>query len=85
MPKLNLLFLSCAAALSLPIAADEIKSYQSFSGYTGLINTPNAETIRSGSVDIGYNNLLDLRGQSYLDGHNFIFLLEEGHRTVGNG
>lgn len=73
MPKLNLLFLSCAAALSLPIAADEIKSHQSFSGYTGLINTPNAEALSSGSVDIGYNNLLDFKGQRYLDGHNFIF------------
>lgn len=72
MPKLNTLFLSCAAALSLPIAADEIKHYQSFAGYTGLINTPNAETMDAGVVDMGYNNQLDLRGREYIDGHNFI-------------
>lgn len=73
MPKFNTLFLSCAAALSLPVVADDIKSYQSFSGYTGLINTPNAQAMQSGTVDIGYNTLLDFKGQEYQDGHNFIF------------
>ena len=72
MPKLNTLFLSCAAALSLPIAADEINHYQSFAGYTGLINTPSAEVMDSGVVDMGYNNQLDFRGLKYIDGHNFI-------------
>ena len=73
MPKFNTLFLSCAAALSLPAVADDIKAYQSFSGYTGLINTPNAEVQLKGTADIGFNNQLDLRGVKYLDGHNFIF------------
>lgn len=72
MPKFNTLFLSCAAALSLPIAADEIKHYQSFAGYTGLINTPSAEVMDSGVVDVGYNNQLDFIGREYVDGHNFI-------------
>ena len=49
MPKFNTLFLSCAAALSLPAAADDIKVYQSFSGYTGLINTPNAKVQLKGT------------------------------------
>ncbi|MBB1295755.1 YjbH domain-containing protein [Pseudoalteromonas sp. SR41-4] len=71
MPKLNTLFLSCAAALSLPIAADEIKHYQSFAGYTGLINIPNAEVMDAGIVDVGHNNQLDI-GTKYIDGHNFI-------------
>ena len=73
MPKFNTLFLSCAAALSLPAAAEDIKAYQSFSGYTGLINTPNAEVQLKGTADIGYNNQLDFRGVEYVDGHNFIF------------
>ncbi|MEI8605404.1 YjbH domain-containing protein [Pseudoalteromonas sp. B160] len=72
MPKLNMLFLSCTAALSLPVTADEIKHFQSFAGYTGLINTPNAEVLSKGMADIGYNNQLDLRGVKYIDGHNFI-------------
>ena len=37
MPKFNTLFLSCAAALSLPVVADDIKSYQSFSGASNCV------------------------------------------------
>lgn len=68
-----MLFLSCAAALSLPVTADEVKHFQSFAGYTGLINTPNAQVMDSGVADIGYNNQLDFNGRKYIDGHNIIF------------
>ncbi len=62
------------AVLCTPVfAADELNSFQSFTGYTGLINTPTAEVLNKGIVDIGYNNQLDFRGTKYLDGHNFIF------------
>lgn len=85
MPKLNTLFLSCAVALSLPLAADEIKHFQSFAGYTGIINTPNAQVLDSGVVDFGYNNQLDFQGQRYMDGHNFIVSagLFEGFEVSG--
>ena len=85
MPKFNTLFLSCAAALSLPAVADDIKNYQSFSGYTGLINIPNAEVEQSGSANVGFNNQLDLRGVKYVDGYNYIFAagLIEGLEVSG--
>jgi hypothetical protein len=54
-------------------AAEELNSFQSFTGYTGLINTPTAEVLTKGSVDIGYNSQLDFVGERYIDGHNFIF------------
>ncbi|KTG22356.1 hypothetical protein AUR67_03780 [Pseudoalteromonas sp. XI10] len=72
MSKLNV-FLGSAIALSSPLVyADQINSHQSFAGYTGLINTPNAEVQKKGLVGFGYNNQLDLRGAEYIDGHNFI-------------
>ena len=85
MPKFNTVFLSCAAALSLPVVADDIKNYQSFAGYTGLINTPNAEVQSKGTADVGFNNQLDFRGRNYIDGHNFIFAagLFEGLEVSG--
>ena len=55
------------------LASEKINNYQSFTGYTGLINTPNASVLEKGMIDIGYNNQLDLRGNKYMDGHNFIF------------
>ncbi|KZN51405.1 YjbH domain-containing protein [Pseudoalteromonas luteoviolacea] len=52
---------------------DELDTYRSFTGFTGLINTTNAEVLESGLWDIGYNNMLDNYTHSYVDGHNFIF------------
>lgn len=85
MPKFNTLFLSCAAALSLPVAANTLNNYQSFAGYSGLVNTPNAQVMELGTVDLGYNNQLDLRGNEYIDGHNYIFSagLFEGFEASG--
>ena len=72
MSKLNV-FLSSAIALSSPLVfADQINSYQSFAGYTGLINIPNAEIQDKGVLGVGYNNQLDINGDKYIDGHNFI-------------
>ena len=72
MPKLNA-FLYSAVALSSPIAlADNLNTYQSFAGYTGLINTPNAEVQDKGVMGFGHNNQHDLRGLKYIEGHNFI-------------
>lgn len=72
MSKLNL-FLGSAIALSSPLVfADQINSHQSFAGYTGLTNTPNAEVQKKGLVGFGYNNNLSERYGSYIDGHNFI-------------
>ncbi|MBA6223801.1 YjbH domain-containing protein [Colwellia sp. MB02u-18] len=74
MTKLNTVFLGGLVALSAPImAADKLNSFQSLNGYTGLINTPSAQAQAKGTVDIGYNNQLDFRGNKYIDGHNFIF------------
>ncbi|WP_462146616.1 YjbH domain-containing protein [Pseudoalteromonas gelatinilytica] len=74
MLKANTLLISGLATLCTPVlASDKISNYQSFTGYTGLINTPNASVIDVGHIDIGYNNMLDLRGRKYVDGHNFIF------------
>ena len=72
MSKLNV-FLGSAIALSSPLVlADQINSYQSFSGYTGLINIPNAEVQSNGRLGFGYNDkLFDLSNQ-YVKGHNFI-------------
>ena len=72
MSKLNV-FLGSAIALSSPLVfAEQINSHQSFVGYTGLINTPNAEVQDKGVVGLGYNNQLDFRGVNYINGHNFI-------------
>jgi hypothetical protein len=74
MNKVKPLFIGGLATLCMPVfAADELNRFQSFTGYTGLINTPTAEVLGKGMVDIGYNNQLDFRGTQYLKGHNFIF------------
>lgn len=74
MYRVRPLFVGGLVTLCLPaFAADELISFQSLNGYTGLINTPTAEVLDTGIIDIGYNNQLDLRGTKYLDGHNFIF------------
>ena len=74
MYKVKPLFMGGLATLCLPVfAADELASFQSLNGYSGLINTPTAEVLNKGLIDIGYNNQLDLRGTSYVDGHNYIF------------
>jgi hypothetical protein len=74
MLKANTLLISGLAILCAPVLASEkINNYQSFAGYAGLINTPNANVLEKGMIDIGYNNQLDLRGVQYMDGHNFIF------------
>ena len=74
MLKANTLIFGGVATLCAPaLAADKITAYQSFAGYSGLINTPNASVLDKGMIDIGYNNQLDLRGVKYLDGHNYIF------------
>lgn len=59
----------CAPA----VAAEKLNDFRSFNGYTGLINTPNAEVLDTGTIDVGFNNQLDLRGQQYIDGYNYIF------------
>ena len=96
MSKLNL-FLGSAIALSSPLAlADNVNNYQSFAAFTGLINTPNAETVEKGHGIIGYNNQLapsafkarysnDENGIRYVDGHNFKFSagLFEGFEIQG--
>lgn len=96
MSKLNV-FLGSAIALSSPLAlADNVNNYQSFAAFTGLINTPNAETVEKGHGIIGYNNQLapssfrarysnDENGIRYVDGHNFKFSagLFEGFEIQG--
>ncbi|WP_125717078.1 YjbH domain-containing protein [Pseudoalteromonas rubra] len=60
--------------LSLPGAADDTPNdYQNFTGFTGIINTPSAEVLEAGVVSIGHNNQLDFRGESFVDGYNYIF------------
>ena len=74
MSKLLPLLASGLVAVAAPSFADEpLKTYRNFTGFTGLVNTTNAEVLKSGSVDAGYNNMLDYRGSEYLDGHNFVF------------
>ncbi|CCQ10267.1 hypothetical protein PALB_11320 [Pseudoalteromonas luteoviolacea B = ATCC 29581] len=46
---------------------------QSFYGFTGLFNTPNAEVLKPGEMVVGYNNQLELRGK-YASGYNFNFV-----------
>ncbi|QTL36063.1 YjbH domain-containing protein [Pseudoalteromonas viridis] len=49
------------------------KHYQSFTGFTGLVNIPSAQVLDAGEIDIGYNNQLDYKGAAFNDGHNYIF------------
>ena len=72
MLKLNV-FVGSAVILSAPVVcADEVEAQQSFSGFTGLYNTPNAVVLDKGEVSFGYNNKLFDLSKSYVDGHNFI-------------
>lgn len=74
MSKLLPLLASGFVAFSLPSFSEEpLKTYRNFTGFTGLINTNNAEVLESGSIDFSYNNMLDYRAVEYMDGHNFIF------------
>ncbi|MEI5639546.1 MULTISPECIES: YjbH domain-containing protein [unclassified Pseudoalteromonas] len=74
MLKIKYLVACGAVATSLPaLAQSEVGEHSSFAGFTGVFNTPNAATLQRGMADIGYNNQLDLRGEKYLDGHNYIF------------
>ncbi|MEJ6475600.1 YjbH domain-containing protein [Pseudoalteromonas piscicida] len=74
MLKIKYLAACGAVATSLPAFAQiEVGEHSSFTGFTGVFNTPNAATLQRGMVDVGYNNQLDLSGNEYLDGHNFIF------------
>ncbi|CAM4125170.1 YjbH domain-containing protein [Pseudoalteromonas byunsanensis] len=74
MSKITTLLAGGVVLTSIPALADtQINNYTAFAGYTGLLNTPSAEVLKKGSVDIGYNNQLDLSGQQYVDGHNYIF------------
>ena len=72
MLKLNV-FVGSAVILSAPVVfAEQINSHQSFVGYTGLINTPNAEIQEKGVIGFGHNNELFDRSNQYVKGHNFI-------------
>ncbi len=74
MSKLKLIAVGGALLASFPaLADDEPRSYMSFAGYTGIFHTPTAEVLDKGYFDFSYNNQLDYRGNSYLDGHNFVF------------
>lgn len=74
MSKTNTIIASSLALACMPVLADtQINNYTAFAGYTGLLNTPTAEVLKKGSIDIGYNNNLDLNGVRYEDGHNYIF------------
>ncbi|WP_247682428.1 YjbH domain-containing protein [Pseudoalteromonas sp. MMG013] len=66
--KTNTMIWSCFIASSPAMAA--ITDNQSFYGYTGLINIPNAYTADFGSLHTQYNNQLEFR-QDIVDGHNF--------------
>ncbi|WP_249930058.1 YjbH domain-containing protein [Pseudoalteromonas aurantia] len=66
--KTNTLMWSCLMA-STPLMA-ATKDNQSFYGYTGLINIPNAYVADFGSLHTQYNNQLEYR-TDVVDGHNF--------------
>lgn len=78
--------ITSSTMLSFSALADDIlTNHRSFTGFTGLINTPNAQVLEQGMMDFSYNNQLDLRARTYLDGHNFIFSagLFEGFEASG--
>ncbi|TLX45085.1 hypothetical protein C1E24_20820 [Pseudoalteromonas phenolica] len=70
---LPLLATGLVAFSASSLAEEQLKTYRNFTGFTGLINTTNAEVLESGNVDFSYNNMLDYRGVNYVDGHNFAF------------
>ena len=61
--KLTLLLFSTTAILM----ADQLPSSLSMQGYTGLINTPNAQVMQEGDIVFSYNNQFDnfLRDYDY--------------------
>ncbi|MCF2857390.1 YjbH domain-containing protein [Pseudoalteromonas sp. SMS1] len=75
MSKFIPLFISSFAVVAAPSFASEehLDTYRTFTGFTGLINTSNAEVLERGNWDIGYNNMLDFAGVNYVDGHNIAF------------
>ncbi|KZW98816.1 hypothetical protein JL49_20705 [Pseudoalteromonas luteoviolacea] len=75
MSKFIPLFISSLTAAVAPsFAAEEnLHTYRSFTGFTGLVNTTNAEVLELGDWDVGYNNMLDFHGAKHVDGHNFVF------------
>ncbi|KZN40495.1 hypothetical protein N474_06525 [Pseudoalteromonas luteoviolacea CPMOR-2] len=86
MSKFIPLFISGLTVVSAPSFSEEnLETFRSFTGFTGLINTTNSEVLKSGTWDFGYNNMLDYRGEEYLDGHNLVFSagLFEGFEVSG--
>ncbi|MCO7188759.1 MULTISPECIES: YjbH domain-containing protein [unclassified Pseudoalteromonas] len=74
MSKQSLILASSSAIFSLSVCANEPPTvYESFAGYSGVINTPNAEVKPRGNIGVSYNNQLDMRGDRYEDGYNYIF------------
>ncbi|WP_105167366.1 YjbH domain-containing protein [Pseudoalteromonas sp. T1lg23B] len=73
MKKLNFYYTAAFVFYCGDIFAAESDSYQSFNGYTGLLNVPNAKVQGTGVFDFGFNNQFDFRGEKYLDGYNYIF------------
>ncbi|MBQ4838304.1 YjbH domain-containing protein [Pseudoalteromonas luteoviolacea] len=74
MSKFVPVLLSGLTIVSAPSYSEsELDTYRSFTGFTGLVNTSNAEVLETGYWDIGYNNMLDNYTKSYVDGHNFVF------------
>jgi hypothetical protein len=73
------------AASSLAHADESLSKYRNFTGFTGLINTVNAEVLDSGEFDFSFNNQLNFRGDEYLEGYNYIFSvgLYEGLEVSG--
>ena len=73
--KSKLLFLSTVALLN----ASELPHSLSMQGFTGLINTPNAQVINEGDTVFSYNNQFDnhLRDYDYTkkrnDSDDFVF------------
>ncbi|OCQ20161.1 hypothetical protein A7985_17160 [Pseudoalteromonas luteoviolacea] len=71
MSKFFSLFASSLVVVSAPsFSSENLNTFRTFTGFTGLINTTNAEVLEVGEWDVGYNNMLDFRGNEYVDGHN---------------
>lgn len=67
-------FVVLVGVASAFVHADEsLPKYRNFTGFTGLINTVNAEVIDSGEFDFSFNNMLDHRGLEYKEGYNYVF------------
>ncbi|MCF6439035.1 YjbH domain-containing protein [Pseudoalteromonas luteoviolacea] len=73
MAKSKILLVSGCALFSNVMYAEQLDTSIAFAGYTGLLNTPNAEVLNSGDLNIGYNTQLDYNTLEYQKGHNFVF------------